>query len=150
MDVPQASALFWILCIRLRVLGFLLLKMSAPSEMYTVAELKAKINAIELEIEENKTKIRSNISEEEKILYLTINSSLYNRAESLTAQLTNISQSVLQAQLQQNQVSQLVAHRVNHPFPSEAPQSKEPRLALDQSQFNKASLNLDVAGLNLN
>ena len=73
--------------------------------MYTAAELETKINEIEEEIEENEKMIKSNISEEEKTFYLTINSSLYKEITSLTAMLTNISQSVLQAQLQQNQNS---------------------------------------------
>ena len=124
--------------------------MSIPSEMFTFAKLEAEIQSIKMKIEENEKKLESNISEKKIDYWINVTQSLYNEKASLTAQLTNISQSVLQAQLQQNQVSQLVAHRVNHPFPSEAPQSKEPRLALDQSQFNKASLNLNVAGLNLN
>ena len=118
--------------------------------MYTVAELWAEIKKIEVKIEENEKMIKSNISEAQQTLYLTINSSLYNEITSLTAMLPNISQSVLQTQLQQNQVSQLIAHRGNHPFTFESSQSKEPRLSLDQSQFGKASFNLDVAGLNLN
>ena len=40
--------------------------MSIPSEMFTVAKLEAKINAIELEIEENKKMIKSNIPKDKK------------------------------------------------------------------------------------